>query len=54
MFDGVTDVLLRQYEFDVQNEADLSNGWKINCFKSMAHLRDIEDKVSVMSLKFSR
>ena len=49
-FDGVTDVLLRQYEFDVQNEADLSNGYgKLIVLNQPAHLHDIEDKVSVVA-----
>ena len=49
--DGVTDAsLLRQYEFDISEESDLSNGYgKIVDLNAMVHLHDIEDKVSVLA-----
>ena len=48
--DGVTDVLLRQYEFDIEEERDLSNGYgKIVSLNQPVHIYDVEDKVPIIA-----
>ena len=48
--DGVTDVLLRQYEFDIEEERDLSNGYgKIVSLNQPVQIHDVEDKVSIIA-----